>query len=301
MSAALTLHAGPILLLGASGQIGSALFALLRAAGCQVHAPTRSTLDLLDLPAITQYLAQIKPVLIINAAGYTAVDRAESEPELALKLNYLVPQLLAEYAAAAQIRLVHYSSDYVYGDDGDALLGETRPLAPQSIYARSKAQADAAVLQAAPQALILRTSWVYAATGQNFMRTMLGLFRQRSELQVVADQFGAPTPAAWVAATTLQLLRFGQSGVLNLSANGHCSWYQFAQAILTLARQHQLPGLQCQHIIAIPAHAWPAAARRPLNSRLDLTAVQQICNQPMPDWQQGLQQTFLAWLAMQPE
>jgi dTDP-4-dehydrorhamnose reductase len=157
------------------------------------------------------------------------------------------------------------------------------------------------VLQAAPQALILRTSWVYAATGQNFMRTMLGLFRQRSELQVVADQFGAPTPAAWVAATTLQLLMFGQSGVLNLSANGHCSWYQFAQAILTLARQHQVPGLQCQHIAAIATSAWPAPARRPLNSRLDLTAVQQICNQPMPDWQQGLQQTFLAWLALQPE
>jgi dTDP-4-dehydrorhamnose reductase len=122
MSAALVLHAGPILLLGASGQIGSALSLALHAAGClvhapgcRVHAPTRAALDLSDLTAVAQYLAQTQPALIINAAGYTAVDRAESEPELAVRLNSALPQLLAEYAAAQQVRLVHYSSDYVYG------------------------------------------------------------------------------------------------------------------------------------------------------------------------------------------
>jgi dTDP-4-dehydrorhamnose reductase len=149
--------------------------------------------------------------------------------------------------------------------------------------------------------LILRISWVYAATGHNFMRTMLGLFQQKTALQVVSDQFGAPTPAAWVAASTLRLLEVGHSGVLNVAANGHCSWYQFAQAILVLARQHQVPGLQCQHITAIATSAWPAPAHRPLNSRLDLSAVEQICLQPMPDWQQGLQQTFQAWRALQPD
>lgn len=289
------------LLLGGSGQIGNALLPLLTAAGFQVVAPTRAELDLTDAATVSGYLGDLQPLGIINAAAYTAVDRAETEPALAFALNATLPALLAQYSAQHQIRFVHYSSDYVYGDDGTRLLHELLPLAPQSVYAQSKAAADQAVLAADPAALVLRTSWVYAATGQNFMRTMLQLFRQKSQLQVVADQIGAPTPASLVAEVSLQLLLQPVSGVLNLASRGYCSWQQFALAILVLAEQHGVSGLCCQQIEPIPAAAWPAAARRPLNSRLDLTALERQLGQPLPDWQQGLAYTFAHWLRLQPE
>lgn len=290
---------GPWLLLGSSGQIGSALLPLLKAGGYEVVAPSRAELDLSDLSAVATYLAALQPAGIINAAAYTAVDRAESEAALAFALNAELPALLAQYAAQHNIRLLHYSSDYVYGDDSGQWLDEQQPLAPQSVYARSKAAGDQAVLEAQAGALILRTSWIYAAQGHNFLCTMLRLMRQQSQLQVVSDQIGAPTPATLIARISLQLLPQPVYGVLNLASRGLCSWYQFAEAILELARQQGVNGLCCQHISAIPSSAWPAPARRPLNSRLNVAAVEQLLGEPLPDWQQGLQQTFQQWLALQ--
>lgn len=290
---------GPWLLLGSSGQIGSALMPLLKAGGYEVVAPSRAELDLSDLSAVATYLAALQPAGIINAAAYTAVDRAESEAALAFALNAELPALLAQYAAQHNIRLLHYSSDYVYGDDSGQWLDEQQPLAPQSVYARSKAAGDQAVLEAQAGALILRTSWIYAAQGHNFLCTMLRLMRQQSQLQVVSDQIGAPTPATLIARISLQLLPQPVYGVLNLASRGLCSWYQFAGAILDLARQTGVSGLCCQHISAIPSSAWPAPARRPLNSRLNVAAVEQLLGEPLPDWQQGLQQTFQQWLALQ--
>lgn len=299
MSDLLPAPAGPWLLLGRSGQIGSALLPLLKAAGYLVVAPSRLELDLRDLSAVANYLRDLQPAGIINAAAYTAVDRAESEPALAWTLNAELPALLAAYATQQQIRLLHYSSDYVYGDDSGQWLHEQQGLAPQSVYARSKAAGDQAVLAANADMLILRTSWVYAADGHNFLCTMLRLMRQQTQLQVVADQVGAPTPAALVAAVSLRLLAAPVSGVLNLASRGSCSWYQFAKAILELAQQYGVNGLCCQHISAIPSSAWPAAARRPLNSRLNVAVLEQLLGEPLPDWQQGLQQTLQQWLALQ--
>lgn len=299
MSDLIPVPTGLWLLLGGSGQIGSALLPLLRAAGYQVAAPSRQELDLSDLSTVSNYLRQVQPAGIINAAAYTAVDRAESEPARVWTLNAELPALLVAYAAQQQIRLLHYSSDYVYGDDSGQWLTEQQPLAPQNVYARSKAAGDQAVLAANASALILRTSWVYAADGQNFLCTMLRLMRQQSQLQVVADQIGAPTPAALVAAVSLRLLAAPVSGLLNLASRGCCSWYQFAKAIRELAQQYGVNGLCCQDISAIPSSAWPAPARRPLNSRLNMTAIEQLLGEPLPDWQQGLQQTFQQWLALQ--
>lgn len=299
MSELMPAKAGPWLLLGGSGQIGCALLPLLKTGGYEVVAPSRAELDLSELSAVTTYLAALRPAGIINAAAYTAVDMAESEPALAFVLNAELPALFAQYAAQHNIRLLHYSSDYVYGDDSGQWLDEQQPLAPQSVYARSKAAGDQAVLEAQAGALILRTSWIYAAQGHNFFCTMLRLMRQQSQLQVVVDQVGAPTPATLIARVSLQLLFQPVSGVLNLASRGHCSWYQFAEAILELARQLGVNGLCCQHISAIPSSAWPAPARRPLNSRLNVAAVEQQLCESLPDWQQGLQQTFQQWLALQ--
>jgi len=299
MSLNASLSRGPVLLFGGSGQIGRALSPQLKAQGALVIAPERHQLDVADLFAVRHFLAVHQPAFIINAAAYTAVDRAETEPVLADAVNRAFPALLAEYAAQQQCRLLHYSSDYVYGDDGGATLDEQRPYQPQSIYAKSKALADQAVLAAYPAALILRTSWVYAAQGENFMCTMLRLLREKPQLQVVADQVGAPTPAALVAQVSLRLLTSSVSGVLNLASRGSCSWYQFARAIQELAIQQGVSGLCCQHISAIPSSAWPAAARRPLNSRLNVTALELLLGEPLPDWQSGLQQTFQQWLLLQ--
>lgn len=299
MSDLIPVPTGLWLLLGGSGQIGRALQPLLKAAGYQVVAPSRLELDLSDLRAVAGYLARTQPAGIINAAAYTAVDRAESEPALAWTLNAELPALLAAYAAQHHIRLLHYSSDYVYGDDSGHWLNEQQPPAPQSVYARSKAAADQAVFAANANVLILRTSWVYAADGHNFLCTMLRLMRQQSQLQVVDDQIGAPTPAALVADVSLRLLTAPVRGVLNLASRGSCSWYQFAAAILDLASQQGVSGLCCQHISAIPSMAWPAPARRPLNSRLNVAALEQLLGEQLPDWQQGLQQTFQQWLLLQ--
>lgn len=289
---------GPWLLLGGSGQIGSALLKLMLNTGYQVIAPSRAVLDLNSLDAVACYLDAIQPCGIINAAAYTNVDGAESELELVCRLNVELPKLLAQFSAQHQIRLLHFSSEYVYGDDGHSLLSESSPLSPRGVYAQSKAEADEAVLAIYPTALILRTSWVYAAQGQNFMLTILALIRQKSHLQVVADQTGAPTPAALVAAISMQVLSASICGIFNVASNGACSWYQFALAILALAKQHGLQGICCQHIEAIPSSAWLAAARRPLNSRLDLALIEQHLRHRLPDWQQGLQSTFEEWLML---
>lgn len=289
---------GPWLLLGGRGQIGSALFQLLKMAGYQVVAPSRSDLDLNNLNSVSLYLDALKPCGIINAAAYTNVDRAESAPVLVWRVNVELPRLLAQYSSQHQIRLLHFSSEYVYGDNGNSLLSESHPLSPQGVYAQSKAEADEAVLAIYPAALILRTSWVYAARGQNFMLTILALMQQKAHLQVVADQIGAPTPAALVAAVSMQVLSQPVCGVLNVASHGVCSWYEFALAILALAKQHELKGICCQHIEAIPSSAWLSVTRRPLNSRLDLALIEQHLGQRLPDWQQGLQSVFEEWLML---
>lgn len=283
-----------LLLLGGSGQLGQALQTL--AWDTELQAPASTELPLAQPKALADYLAAYQPDLIINAAAFTQVDAAEQAQQLNWRLNADLPAQLAAYASAHQCRLVHFSSDYVFDGSGDLAWSEQAKTAPLNEYGRAKAAGDAAVL-AFSNSLLLRTSWLYAARGHNFMRTILKLAAERTELSVVADQIGAPTPAWWLAAVTQHLLVANERGLYHASCSGAVSWQQFACAIVQLAHQAGLPvQLQLEHIHAIASDAYPQAARRPYNSRLDVSKLTAVMGEAPPDWQQALQLTFAQYL-----
>lgn len=286
-----------ILITGGNGQVGFELQRQLCLLG-EVKAPTRDELDLADAQAVQAWLAEHRPTLIVNAAAYTAVDKAEDEPELAQRLNAGLPAQLACYAAEQDILLVHYSSDYVYPGDGEQPWDEKSITGPLSVYGESKLAGDEAVIASGCEHLIFRTSWVYSARGNNFMKTMLRLGRERDALSVVSDQIGAPTPARLIAQVTgLALSAHIPTGVYHLAPRSQASWYGFACEIFKQARHlgEELV-VAPEKMVAIPTAEYPTPAQRPLNSRLSLSKLEQALEIEMPDWHQQLNLTLVEHL-----
>lgn len=258
-----------IFLTGSYGQVGWELHRGLLPYG-EVFASDKDTLDLLDPAAVRRSVRDFKPNAIINAAAYTAADRAETERDLCRKLNAEVPSILAEEAAALGAWMVHYSTDYVFnGDNGRPWTEDDKP-APLNFYGRSKMEGDMAVAEKCPKHLIFRTSWVYASRGSNFLRTMLRLFKEKNELRIVDDQIGAPTWARYVAQATLMALKQAYdaadaklSGVYNLVASGTTSWYNFAREI-----RDCFGGFENVTLRPVPSSEYPSPAVRPLWSVL---------------------------------
>jgi len=286
-----------ILLLGKTGQVGFELDRTLSPLGT-VNAPGRETLDLMNEKAVANYLVSAKPDLIVNAAAWTAVDAAEDRQTEVKRLNAGLPAQLANYAATNHIRLVHYSSDYVYPGDGDQAWLETSETGPLSVYGRTKLQGDQAIEQSGADCLIFRTSWVYSARGNNFMKTMLRLAKSNPELNIVADQIGAPAPARLIAqVTTLAIHSQLENGLYHLAPKGDTSWHGFAQEIF---RQAQQAGEQLtmgpENAHAIPTSDYPTPATRPLNSRMDVTKLETALSIQLPDWQSQLALTLNEYL-----
>lgn len=289
-----------ILVTGGSGQVGRELVRILQPLG-EILAPDRHDLDLLSGDAIRQKLREARPDVVINAAAYTAVDRAESEPELAMAVNGSAPGMLAEETRALGALLVHFSTDYVF--DGTNVLPYRESDAPNPIsaYGRSKLAGETAVRKAGGPHYIFRTSWVYSAAGSNFVLTMLRLARERSEVRIVDDQIGAPTWARFIAEATAQIVSRGAGngtadwkhcGLYHLTAAGAVSWFGFAQAIFHEARTRN-PGMRLPELIPIPSSDYSLPARRPANSRLDTTQLSAAFGISPPDWQKMLRQCMV--------
>jgi dTDP-4-dehydrorhamnose reductase len=289
-----------ILLLGKTGQVGFELDRTLSPLGT-VNAPGRETLDLLNEKAVANYLASIKPDLIVNAAAWTAVDAAEDHQADAGRLNAGLPKQLAGYAAANSARLVHYSSDYVYPGDGNQAWLETGETGPLSVYGRTKLQGDQVIEQSGADYLIFRTSWVYSARGNNFMKTMLRLAKNKAELNIVADQMGAPTPARLIAqVTTLAIHGNLAKGLYHLAPRGETSWHGFAQEIFCLAQENgEQLAMGPENVHPIPTSDYSTPATRPLNSRIDVSKLEQTLSIRLPDWQSQLKQTLSEYLEQQ--
>jgi dTDP-4-dehydrorhamnose reductase len=285
-----------ILLLGRTGQLGGALAPALAPLG-DVVALDRAALDLADLSAIPEAVARHRPDVVINAAAFTAVDRAESEADLAVTVNGRAPGVLADAARQANAALIHFSTDYVF--DGTASLAYREDDAPNPLnaYGRSKLQGERAVLASGAAALILRTSWLYGAGGANFLETMLRLGRARDELAVVDDQTGAPTSVGVVADAVAAILAQAnddpvgflgaKGGVCHLACHGATTWHGFASAIFEEGRKRGL-AFAVRTVRAIPTRDYPTPARRPANSRLDLTRLQERFGVETPDWRAAL-------------
>ena len=287
-----------ILLLGASGQVGFELQRSLAPLGTVLPATRSGQLpggqsclraDLADPRQLAALLDVQRPRLVVNAAAYTAVDRAEDEPELALRINAEAVGELARWCAAEDAALLHYSTDYVFDGHATTPYREDAPTAPLGAYGRSKLLGEEQLRAAGCRHLILRTAWVYAARGGNFLRTMLRLAAERGELAVVDDQVGAPTPARHIAAATAALLAQGRTdaGTFHLTASGECSWHGFAAAIF---EQAVAAGLlpRAPVLRAITTAEFPTRARRPRYSRLDTSRLAAEAGLRLPDWREGL-------------
>ncbi|HEK1692433.1 TPA: dTDP-4-dehydrorhamnose reductase [Pseudomonas putida] len=291
-----------ILLLGKNGQVGWELQRALAPLG-EVVALDRQGAgglcgDLADLDGLAATVRQLAPDLIVNAAAYTAVDKAESEESLAARINAEAPGVLAREAAALGAWLIHYSTDYVFDGSGQSKWQEDTPTGPLSVYGRSKLDGERAIAASGARAVVLRTSWVYAARGHNFAKTMLRLAAERDALNVVADQFGAPTGAELIADVTAHIIRQvtnqkdsdSLAGTYHLAASGETSWHGFAQFVLAYASQKGIAlKVAAEQIGAISTEAYPVPAPRPRNSRLDLGKLQSTFNLKMPLWQLGVQ------------
>ena len=274
-----------ILLTGCKGQVGSALAQVLAPLG-ELSAFDRQGLDLLDAASIGTTIAKLRPAIIVNAAAYTAVDRAERESELAFAVNFRAVGELAREARSIDALLIHFSTDYVFDGEKPSPYVESDAPNPLNAYGRSKLAGERAVAASGCRHLILRTSWVYGAAGRNFVHAILAAAQATPELRVVDDQHGAPTSSAAIAAAIGQILSRGDlpeqaAGIYHLSAAGETTWHGFASAIL------QAKGLQTP-VVAIRSDAYPAAARRPRNSLLDNSKLAAVFGVALPDWRQSL-------------
>ncbi|MDQ8051335.1 dTDP-4-dehydrorhamnose reductase [Luteibacter sp.] len=293
-----------LLVIGGNGQVGHELLRSLASLGAVV-ATTRSgklddgaacePFDLADLDAIAPLLDRVRPEVVINAAAYTAVDRAEDDAEAAFRVNAEGPGRLAAECAARSIALVHYSTDYVFDGQGDRPYREGDATAPIGVYGRSKLAGEQAIAASGVRHLILRTAWVYGLHGANFLRTMLRVGAEREELRVVADQRGTPTPAWLIADVTAAILRGGidQSGVMHLVAAGETTWHGFAEAIFAESVRGGLIG-RAPRVTAITTSDYPTRARRPAYSVLDTRRLQSGFDIALPDWRDALAATLAA-------
>ena len=286
-----------ILLFGKGGQVGWELQRSLSPLGDLVALDFDSADhcgDFSNLPALAATVRALRPDVIVNAAAHTAVDKAESEPELARTLNALAPGVLAQEAAKIGALLVHYSTDYVFDGSGSRPWTEADAPAPLSVYGRTKLEGEQAIQAAGPHHLIFRTSWVYAARGGNFAKTMLRLAQERERLTVIDDQFGAPTGADLLADVTAHAIRRVlqrplDAGLYHLVASGQTSWYGYAKHVLAQAARAQAAiKFIASEVTPVPTSAFPTPARRPLNSRLDTSKLQATFGLRLPAWQHGV-------------
>ncbi len=281
-----------ILLLGASGQLGWELQRALAPLG-EVLTPGRADgADLAEPERIENLARDIAPDAIVNAAAYTAVDKAESEPALARLVNTESVARLARVAQNTRALLLHYSTDYVFDGSGDAPRDEHAPTGPLSVYGQTKLAGEQAIQASGCKHLILRTSWVYAARGGNFAKTMLRLAAEREQLRVVNDQVGAPTGAELLADCSAHALRqclanASAGGLYHLAAQGHTNWADYARFVIDQARgKGQV--LRCREVLGIPSQDYPTPARRPLNSRLDCRRFEADFGLRLPGWETGV-------------
>lgn len=287
-----------ILLLGASGQVGHELRRSLAPLG-EIVATTRSgelpdggrceVADFDQPDTLADLVQRVAPAAVVNAAAYTAVDKAEDDEAAAFRANAEVPGILAQVCAERAIPFVHYSTDYVFDGQGTRPYREDDATAPLGVYGASKLAGEEGVRQAGDGHLILRTAWVYGGRGHNFLRTMLRLGAERDELRVVADQRGTPTPAYLIADVTAALLKDGAAprGTYHLTAGGETSWHGFATAILDGAAERGLIA-PVPRVEPITTSDFPTRATRPAYSRLDVAKLEAVLGQPMPDWREGL-------------
>ena len=285
-----------IVLFGRSGQVGWELQRSLAPLG-QIVALGSDCRDMCgdlgNYDGIVETIRRIAPDVIVNAAAHTAVDRAESEPELAEALNERAPGILANEARRCGAFLVHYSTDYVFDGSGTRPWTETDATGPLSVYGRTKLAGEQAIQHSGCRYLLFRTSWVYAARGKNFAKTMLKLAGERDRLTVISDQFGAPTGAELLADVTALALRQARNepsvdGIYHLAASGETSWHGFAAFVCEFARRAGMV-LRATTIDPIPATSYPTPAKRPLNSRLDTSKLRTTFDICLPHWQDGVE------------
>ena len=286
-----------ILLTGRGGQLGNILNTVLPVFG-NITAVDREEINFSDLESLHALLDSLRPNLIVNAAAFTDVDGAELEPKTANTVNGAAPGLMARWANANDAAIFHYSTDYVFDGSGDTPWREDDKPNPINTYGESKRIGDAEVLASGAPNLIMRTSWVYAAQGQNFMQTMLRLGTERQALRVVDDQIGAPTPARMLAETTAHIIGqadgnigsmlAAQGGIVNVTPEGETSWHGFAEAIFQSAKRRGI-ALQVEQLDPIPSTDYPLPAARPLNSRLERGALRDRFQLRLPNWRDALE------------
>lgn len=275
-----------LLLTGKNGQLGWELQRTLLPFG-DVFAFDSRQLDLSDKAAIARVVREVKPDIIVNAAAYTAVDKAESDRETALAINTEAPAVLAEEAGRLGALLVHYSTDYVFDGRKVGAYQESDAANPLNVYGKTKLDGERAIQASGCRHVIFRTSWVYGLRGKNFLLTMSDLLRKRDEVAVVADQYGAPTWSRMVAEVSAQVLRseHGENEIFHLASEGACSWYDFADEISLYIKE---AGLKAACLKKIDAKDYPVPARRPANSRLSCDLLMRCHGIGLPDWRDSL-------------
>ena len=286
-----------IVLTGVTGQVGQALAGTLGRLGDVIPAD-RAVLNLAEPRTLADALDRLAPDLIVNPAAYTAVDRAEDERELAFIVNAEAPAVMARWASYQQVPLLHFSTDYVFDGTGATPWREDSPTGPLSAYGASKLAGEEAIRAAGGPHLIVRTSWVYAARGANFLRTIARLARERAELKIVADQFGAPTSARVIASAIGQLIaadpghlpdQFARAhGLVNVAAAGETSWHGFATCIVEGLGKRGVT-LAVERILPLRTEEYPTKAARPRNSRFDLTLLREVFRIETPSWREALE------------
>ncbi|CAG4885506.1 dTDP-4-dehydrorhamnose reductase [Paraburkholderia gardini] len=289
------LHERTILVTGSTGQVGFELLRSLQGLG-RIVAPGRQAFDLSDFDQMRRVVREIKPSLIVNPAAYTAVDQAETDVDAAMRMNGEAPGVLAEEARRVGAALFHFSTDYVFDGTKDGAYEEGDPTGPLNVYGKSKLAGERAIEQVGGKYFVLRTSWVYGTRGRNFLRTMLRLAAERSELSIVADQVGAPTWSGTIAALTAHIATQAlvehlhddrwwseRFGIYHLTATGVTSWAEFAKAIFELAPLAQRPTIN-----AITSDLYPTPAMRPKNSRLSNAKLLTAFDLRAPDWKTAL-------------
>lgn len=290
-----------ILLFGKRGQVGWELQRSLAPLGELVALGHGSESglsgDFTNLAGLADTVRRVAPDVIVNAAAYTAVDKAESEPELARTINAQAPGVLADEAEKIGAWLIHYSTDYVFDGSGERPRNEAALTGPLSVYGQTKLEGELAVARCAKH-LVFRTSWVYAARGANFAKTMLRLATERDHLRVINDQIGAPTGAELIADVTAHAIRAVQghpelAGIYHLAASGETSWHAYARFVIEYARETgQCIRVLPEQIEPIPTSEYPTPARRPLNSRLSTDKLREAFGLCLPDWRVGVQRMF---------